>query len=343
MWLYMLSYLLLLSWTATAEQFYVLPSGSTSCPRKPCYTLTDIVLNSSRYFASNTVITFLPGNHKTNITREFSVLIKDVRNISMIGYDHTNTDSKSVIQCTGSLGFAFINVTTLKIARLSFIFCGAFISSKFTVEANVVYPRDFEAFIQMSKVTIYLKQTTNTTISEVAISLSAGAGLLGINIIGHSNISQSTFRYNKPNCLIIFLDLPSTSPSTALNIEGSYMMLGMPPNHSKNVEWSATGLCIVLTQITYRVHIYASNITTYNNIKWHITGNLCFYIENWECHCSVILAKQILSSNKIEGWDQNLIRIKPKHDFHPCSCSKPPKEEYTVYISDSSFLRWAYQ
>ena len=338
-WLYMLSYLLLLSWTATAEQFYVLPSDSTSCPRKPCYTLTDIVLNSSRYFASNTVITFLPGNHKTNITRNLPVLIMDVRNISMIGYDHTNTNSKSVIQCTGPLGFAFINVTTLKITSLRFVSCGAFISSEFTVEENVVYPRDFETFIQKTKVTIYLKQTTNTTISEVAISLSAGAGLLGINIIGHSNISQSTFHHNKPNCLIIFLDLPSTSPSTALNIEDSYLAFGMPPNHSKKVEWSATGLCIVLTQIAYRVHIYASNVTTYNNLKWLITGNLCFYIENWECHCSVILAKQILSSNKIEGWDQNLIRIKPRYNPHPCSCSKPPKEEYTVYISDISFFK----
>ena len=167
----------------------------------------------------------------------------------MVGYDHTNNDSKSVIQCTGSLGFAFINVTTLKIARLSLISCGAFISSEFTIEENVVYPRDFETFIQMSKVTIYFKQTINTTITEVAISLSTGAGLLGINIIGYSNISQSTFSYNKPNCLIIFLDLPSLSSSTALNIEDSHVMLGMPPNHSKSIEWGASGLCIVLTQL----------------------------------------------------------------------------------------------
>ena len=75
----------------------------------------------------------------------------------MIGYDPTNTDSKSMIQCTGPLGLAFINVTTLKIARLSFIFCGAFISSEFTVEETIMYPRDFETFIQMSKVTIYFK------------------------------------------------------------------------------------------------------------------------------------------------------------------------------------------
>ena len=146
-WKYMLSSLFLLP-MVTAEQFYVAPSGSTHCPSEPCYTVTDVVLNPSRYFASNTVITFLPGNHQTNITEDLSVLIKDVINISMIGYDPTNSDSRSVIQCTGPLGFVFINVTTFKIARLSFISCGAFISSKFTVEENVVYPRDFETFIQ---------------------------------------------------------------------------------------------------------------------------------------------------------------------------------------------------
>ena len=131
-WLLMLLYLLL-SWTTTAEQIYVVPSSNASCPRDPCYTLTDVVLNPSQYFASNTVMTFLSGNHQTNITRNLLVEIKDARNISMIGYDH----SKSVIQCTGSLGFAFINVTTLKITKLSFGFCGARISSQFVVNKRV--------------------------------------------------------------------------------------------------------------------------------------------------------------------------------------------------------------
>ena len=64
--------------------------------------------------------------HQINITEDLSVHIKDVKNISMIGHDHTN------ICCTGQLGFAFTNVSTLNIAKLSFAFCGAHISSEFT-------------------------------------------------------------------------------------------------------------------------------------------------------------------------------------------------------------------
>ena len=209
----MLPCLLLLSWTVTAEQFYIIPSNRTECPRDPCYTLTDVVQDSSQFFTSNTVIIFLPGYHQAKTTRELSVLIKNVRNILMIGYNQTNSDSKSVIQCTGSLGFAFINVTGLKIAKLVFSFCGAEFLSNITIK-EFVYPYDYEAKIsskQVSSVTFYFLQTINVTISDVTISNSTGAGLLGINMLGLSNISQIIFSGNKPNCLIFFLDNFSTS------------------------------------------------------------------------------------------------------------------------------------
>ena len=332
MWLYMMSYLLLLSWTATGEQFYVLPSGSTSCPRKPCYTLTDIVLNSSRYFASNTVITFLPGNHKTNITREFSVLIKDVRNISMIGYDHTNTDSKSVIQCTGSLGFAFIKVTTLKIANLRFASCGA--SLNFKVER---FPKS------ASRMTLYFLQTINVTISAVTTTNSTGAGLIGINMFGVSNISQTTLSSNKPNSLIIFLDIFRLKdiPPTQLNIVNSHIMFGEIPNALQRYSlWGTTGLGILLLQTTFNVHIYMDKIKTYSNMKkkqWY--GNLRFVIENWECQCSMIQVKNITSTNIIRRKDKILVRLESRlHGSLPiCKCTKPTEEEYTVSISDSYF------
>ena len=260
-WLYALSYLLLLSCAATAEQFYVVPSSSTSCPKEPCYTLTDLIQNSSQYFASDTVIILLAGNHQTNISKNLTVFIKDVRNISMIGYDHTNSDSKSVIQCTGSLGFVFINVTTLKIARLKLISCGALFPSAFTVEEKFVYPRDFRTKIPLTnnhKVTFYFLQTINVTISEVTISNSTGAGLLGINMLGLSNISQIVLNGNRPNCLMIFLNIPSISQATApthLNIEDSQVMFGKIPSNFSS-KWGATGLGIMLAQTRYNVYNY---------------------------------------------------------------------------------------
>ena len=338
--LYTLSYLLLLSWTVTAEQFYIVPSSTTSCPRDPCYTLIDVILNPSHYLGSNSTIIFLAGHHQTNITRGFSVLIKDVRNISMIGYDHTNTDSKSVIQCRGSLGFAFINVTTLRMERLMFSFCGAHFP---TVEENFVYPQDLRTKIPLTdklKVTFYFLQTTNVTVSEVAISNSTGAGLLGINMLGLSTISQTTLSGNKPNCLIIFLNIRSISQAispTHLNIEDSHMIFGKAPNKFSS-DWGATGLGVMLAHSTYNIHVYINNVTTYSNVKkdqWY--GNLHFIIENLACHCSMIRVKQIKTTNFMEKMDRTQVRLRSTSG-NICKCSKLGEEEYTLHISDSYFV-----
>ena len=333
-WLHVLSYLLLLSWTATAEQFYVVPSHNKSCPRDPCYTLTDVAQNSSRYFASNTVIIFLAGNHQTNITKGLSLLIKDVRNISMIGYDHTNSDSKSVIQCTGPLGFAFINVTEVKIAKLKFSSCGAHFPRKFTVTK-----------IPNMSVTFYFLQTINVTISELAISNSTGAGLVGINMFGFSNISQTVFSGNRPNCLLLFLNIHPASEVISPNIfsiKNSQVMFGKLPNFSQTYNlWGTTGLNIMVTQTTYNVNIHIDNIKIYRNMnKKRRNGNLRFFIENWECQCSVIQAKNITSTNMIRREDKIQVHLESKaHGSLPtCNCTKPAEKEYTVSISDSYFV-----
>ena len=340
-----MSYLLLIFWTATAEQFYVVPSSNTSCPRDPCYTLTDVVQNPSQYFTSDTVITFLPGSHETNVTRNRSVMIKDAKNISMVGYDHTNNNSKSVIQCVGSLGFAFINITTLKIEKLQFNFCGARFPSKLTVEENFVRLHDFRTKIPLTnnhKVTFYFLQTINVTISEVTINNSTGAGLLGINMLGLSNISQTVLNGNRPNCLILFLNITFISeaiPSTALYIEVSHVMFGRT---SKFLNWGATGLGIMLAQTTYNVHIHINKFKTYSNMrksKWY--GNLHFVLQNWACHCSVIQVKQIASASTVNIRDITRIYLHSNAasdgTLPTCNCSK--QGEYTVHISEGYFDR----
>ena len=264
----------------------------------------------------------------------------------MIGYDHTNTDSKSVIQCTGSLGFAFINVTTLKIARLSFTSCGAHFPGQVTAEEKFLFPEDFKTQILLrnTPVTFYFLQTTNVTIFEVAISNSTGAGLVGINMLGLSNISQSTFSGNTPNCLLLFLNSPSTSEvilPNIFNITNSQMMFGkLTDVLKKHNPRGATGLNIMLAQTTYKVHIYIDNIKSYSNMnKKQWCGNLRFYLRNWKCPCSMIQVKNIFSTNMISREDEIRVHLKSRlHGSSPtCKCTKPGEEEYTVSISDSYF------
>jgi len=340
--LFGLFYLLLLSSTATAEQFYVIPSNTTSCPKDPCYTLSDLVQKPSQYFASNTVIKFLPAHHQTNSGRNLTVLIKDVKNISLIGSDHIGSDFMSVIQCTGTLGFAFINVTTLKIEKLTLLFCQA---PLLAVEETYVNPDDIRNYITFTEMfTLYFLQTFNVVISEVAIHNSTGAGLLGINMLGLSNISQTTFSGNEPNCWLIFLDDSYASqilPKTHFNIVQSKITFGRLPHSIKKYDWKATGLLIMLAQTAYNVHIHMNNIATYGNQRYGFFGpygNLHFAIEQWRCYCSVIQATLISGTNTVGEGDTATVSLNSADDSSICNCSKSTEEEYTVYISDSHFV-----
>ncbi|MDD9818551.1 MAG: hypothetical protein OXU61_10540, partial [Gammaproteobacteria bacterium] len=253
------------------------------------------------------------------------MLIKDVRNVSLIGSDSSNNGSKSVILCTGSLGFAFINITTLRVAKLHFSFCGAYFPSKSTVEENFAGSSYFKKYI--SKTTLYFLQTYNVIISQVVISNSSGAGLLGINMLGHSNISQTTFSGNEPNCLLIFIDFPSTSQinqPTLLTIVNSQMIFGSTSSWSK-----VAGLTITLAQTAYNIHIHIHGIIiTHDN--FHIS------IDKWVCHCSTIQLTQIVSTGK-----RNKLTVRLNTDGSPlptCNCSEQAKDKYTVYISDIHFV-----
>ena len=103
------------------EQLYVTPSGNTSCPNKPCLTLSELAQNPSNYIVPNTIVNFLPGHH---VYASKFFRIENVENITLIGSDR---DSKCVIQCKApAIGFAFRNVTYLRISQLTVLFCGMF-------------------------------------------------------------------------------------------------------------------------------------------------------------------------------------------------------------------------
>ena len=78
---------------------------------------------------------------------------------------------------------------------------------------------------------------------------SNGAGLLGINMFGISNISQTVLSSNRPNCLIVFQEFFKLNviPPTRLNIANSHLMFGKIPSQFQMYrKWGATGLGIFL-------------------------------------------------------------------------------------------------
>ena len=121
-------------------------------------------------------------------------------------------------------------------------------------------------------------------------------------------------------------------------------MLGKPPHHVSKANWCASGLGIMLAQVTHNVHIYINKIKAYSNMnKWGWRGNLHFTIKKRECRCSVIQAKQITCTNifnktTLPSRDTTKISLKASGGSQRCTCLKLVEEKYVVHILESYFL-----
>ena len=193
---------------SNTSKFFIMPSSNTNCPKTPCYTLSQLMENTSQYFTSNTTAVFPPGYHK--ISTEGQLVIQNVSNIFLVG---GNRNSLTMIHCTEHFGLAFINITNLTITELYFSMCGIplsytalQLSNHLAISFHIYdYPHTaFIDYLKSSSVTLYLAHITNCFINKLQVQGSKGVGLLGVNIFGVSFLLQSQFISNSPNCVIIF-------------------------------------------------------------------------------------------------------------------------------------------
>ena len=168
---------------ASGQVYYVKPNDSYHCPHEPCYTLAYYVANVTTYFTSNTTMIFLPGNHSL---ANGTVQIGNITDLTLIGNDSfipgpygLPPESSSRVECNGSGVFSFENITGLVIQNLTFLGCGGM------------------TVLSLPKVTaLYLHNIFDLTLSGVTVRNSSGYGLYGDNILGNSNITDSTFVFN---------------------------------------------------------------------------------------------------------------------------------------------------
>ena len=112
----MISLLLLLPsllHSTTGSVYNVTPDDhyypNTTCHH--CHNLQHYLLNTTKYFTSNTKLLFLPGLHHLHT----NLIIQNVHNISLIGSTTNGKTSNTIIHCSSSAGFIMTNVTNLVI------------------------------------------------------------------------------------------------------------------------------------------------------------------------------------------------------------------------------------
>ena len=117
----------------SADKLYCVTPTATSCSSCPlnstnCTTLSTYAKEAELYFASNTTMIFLPGDHILNK----NVTVRNVARLIMRGESSFGMIVKVI--CSGSVGFSFTNMVDFRIHSLAFTHCsrsnyGLFIQS----------------------------------------------------------------------------------------------------------------------------------------------------------------------------------------------------------------------
>ncbi|XP_065902235.1 uncharacterized protein [Dysidea avara] len=168
-----LSLLLLLSLIShitTRGVYNVRPDDHyTTCHH--CHKLQHYLLNTTKYFTSNTQLLFLPGLHHLHT----DLIIQNVHNISLIGSTTNGTTPDTVIQCNSSVGIVMTNITNLIVTNITVRSC---LGNEY------------------NNATVLIKQCTNVQLRHVVIKESHNSyGLVGINVLGDSQFKYVTSNF----------------------------------------------------------------------------------------------------------------------------------------------------
>ena len=325
----------------TGNKLYVLPNETAGCPANshPCYTFPQF-LNQASHIGPNTMVVFLPGLHSINYTGH--MLIANVDNFVLTG---TESDKiPTMVQCTGKFGFGFMNITNLTIKSIQFTKCGALISDEMIKQFSDQMLHETNDHFEFTRElltctfkypTLYMTQVKGLSISKVHVHKSEGIGLVGLNVLGNSSISQSTLASNNPNCAFLFLDSLDTSQSfmhTILIVSNSEFISGESKGNKCSL---AAGLTLLWTQTTFFSTVQFNNVATHNNTGDH-NGNVLLRMPECSQDFVSIQAYELNCTNGIGGTG---LSIEFSYSFiYPCSCSRMQlHKREVIQISNSYF------
>ena len=153
-------------YVATCAIYNVTPDDTT-CHH--CHNLQHYLLNTNKYFTSNTQLLFLPGLHHLRN----NLIIRNVHNISLIGSTTNGTAPDTVIQCNPSVGIVVYNIS-------------------FLTMKNMVIKRCLAKY-QLSKASIVMTNCRFVELYQLyVIQVDKQLSLIGINILGQSKITRTS-------------------------------------------------------------------------------------------------------------------------------------------------------
>ena len=281
--------------TVNAEVVTIVPTSTDSvCPhdRAPCYPLSQLYQGSANsvVLASDTTLEFI-----INMLYQLdsTVLIRDATNINLLC---RSTLFLCQLHCAGNGSLVFMNITNLSIRGFILYDCGSEISQSLGHEATKIQTRSYYTFVHGLKAAIFAVNVQNLVADTNVVNGSLGYGILGLNVIGNSSLSNlivgfSNIRAATEHCisqslttseavkcqggsvLFYFGDLPQCPNAIqlhTLSLTGVQIVKGLDPvggsyGTGGQVISHGSGLGIVMTQEYFDVDVYVRRAQIVSN------------------------------------------------------------------------------
>ena len=189
--------------TSSAECQQDLCGLSVGSGSSGCTSLGDALQTIS----SNTTLNLPPGTH---LIDQF-IPIHGLQNVSIVG---CGDGADTVITCADSIGLVFVNITDLTIQNIRIEDCG--LTGQNLTETLALLDGVIDIFFEVpseATIAVFLGHVENLLMQNVAVTNTSGLGLVGINVIGTSYVSQVDFMFNirASDCSFYSSPIPSTS------------------------------------------------------------------------------------------------------------------------------------
>ena len=154
----------------------------------PLGNSSDSLTEALESLDSNAAVYLELGEHRIERFR----LLQDLTNVSIIGLGGSSGDV--VVSCAENVGLAFVNVSELTLENLRIEGCGI---SQENLNQTVSRLREivlvFYRIPNDTYIGLFLGHCENVVIRRVAVTNTTGLGMVGINVIGNSRMSDVNF------------------------------------------------------------------------------------------------------------------------------------------------------